>query len=817
MSDPPNNNQTTFSGGDPPADNNYTDNNNEQTNINDMQKIIAVELKEKESSHSRGPHSHEAHHIKPSTKIQKNNEKPDSHKKIETIHKKLESNDKHNASSNHETPVETPIVNVGPTLNPTFDSSPDGGDVEIDATPSRDMDVLMPDANPFGDNSEAWEYILKLKDVFLVELSIVKEDLSITIEDWEIKFQNLELKNNELAKQLIALTEKLKASEGQVNSLRSELDVLRNNQVHTEVKHVIYAKKEIKSAVRKVDTLPFALTPKTPNGTTPKLKDIMKAQKQHRETKVDEDKPTFRVCIRIPDTMKRVNIPAIGKKIDAVAQKPVAQEIGYTVKGHLYVQLNDKDFADKAAEWIPKVDPTYSVLDTDSWYKAVLQEIPNTASIEDLKETLYNFNDYHIVLNTEPKIISRNQFTQTALVSFRNAQDYAKCADNLIIQYTKVKIKKEPDILLLQEPYFNNYGPIKHKDWIPIFTETGKEKNKCRAITYIRSNSDLRALTTKIEKFTNRDMVTILVKDITIVNVYNQPKPSKKYPEPPVFEFLKREIKEQYSKIVIAGDYNLHHKEWESRAGPNTEADEVVEWLHENDMMLITPRNQKTYNNRTNIDLVYGSVDLLHRISFSGVDENTLSDHSIVEWDIYMSQSKNGDEVFTSVKRLNIKNADWEKFDKELSSAIKDFNVHNKTLKSTDQIDDQAKVLEEVVKRAMAKSMKEVKVMKKSKRYWNQELREKKEDGTLTTTVDEKRHEIWKALLPEIDHGLDREFEIDDDSRWPKLEFDEVDSALADTPNDKAPGDDGITGKVLKMAWLNKDFKERFSSFSKLV
>ncbi|VVT54973.1 uncharacterized protein SAPINGB_P004355 [Magnusiomyces paraingens] len=723
MSDPPNNTQTTFSGGDPPADNNYTDNNNEQTNINDMQKIIAVELKEKESSHSRGPHSHEAHHIKPSTKIQKNNEKPDSHKKIETIHKKLESNDKHNASSNHETPVETPIVNVGPTLNPTFDSSPDGGDVEIDATPSRDMDVLMPDANPFGDNSEAWEYILKLKDVFLVELSIVKEDLSITIEDWEIKFQNLELKNNELAKQLIALTEKLKASEGQVNSLRSELDVLRNNQVHTEVKHVMFEKlkkevkdnkdhcdkvkhkadeiakmtlqdlsqekarnkriidteikefkemtnnlekrvdnmeyklrkKEIKSAVRKVDTLPFALTPKTPNGATPKLKDIMKAQKQHRETKVDEDKPTFRVCIRIPDTMKRVNIPAIGKKIDAVAQKPVAQEIGYTVKGHLYVQLNDKDFADKAAEWIPKVDPTYSVLDTDSWYKAVLQEIPNTASIEDLKETLYNFNDYHIVLNTEPKIISRNQFTQTALVSFRNAQDYAKCADNLIIQYTKVKVRP--------------------------FISRKKTPEELQAMP----------LTTKIEKFTNRDMVTILVKDITIVNVYNQPKPSKKYPEPPVFEFLKREIKEQYSKIVIAGDYNLHHKEWESRAGPNTEADEVVE---------------------TNIDLVYGSVDLLHRISFSGVDENTLSDHSIVEWDIYMSQSKNGDEVFTSVKRLNIKNADWEKFDKELSSAIKDFNVHNKTLKSTDQIDDQAKALEEVVKRAMAKSMKEVKVMK---------------------------------------------------------------------------------------------------------
>ncbi|VVT46173.1 uncharacterized protein SAPINGB_P001082 [Magnusiomyces paraingens] len=332
-------------------------------------------------------------------------------------------------------------------------------------------------------------------------------------------------------------------------------------------------------------------------------------------------------------------------------------------------------------------------------------------------------------------------------------------------------------------------------------------------------------------KFTNRDMVTILVKDITIVNVYNQPKPSKKYPEPPVFEFLKREIKEQYSKIVIAGDYNLHHKEWESRAGPNTEADEVVEWLHENDMMLITPRNQKTYNNRTNIDLVYGSVDLLHRISFSGVDENTLSDHSIVEWDISMSQSKNGDEVFTSVKRLNIKNADWEKFDKELSSAIKDFNVHNKTLKSTDQIDDQAKVLEEVVKRAMAKSMKEVKVMKKSKRYWNQELREKlekaleakREARQRQPSLALKRQKIEEAKKARkiFDHSL-REASteqwnkylssLEGNDIWKILKFlfDEVDSALADTPNDKAPGDDGITGKVLKMAWLNKDFKERF-------
>ena len=449
--------------------------------------------------------------------------------------------------------------------------------------------------------------------------------------------------------------------------------------------------------------------------------------------------------------------------------------------------------------------------------------------------------------------------------------------------------KKEPDILLLQEPYFSKYGPINHKEWIPIYAKAEDEFSPCRAITYIRSNSDLRALTTKIEKLTNRDMVTVTFKDITLVNVYNQPKPTKRFPDPPALEILKKEVQEQYNRIIIAGDYNLHHSEWESRAKSSPETDEIVDWLHENDMMLITPPNQKTYQNKTNIDLVYGSVDLLHRIIFKRIDEDSLSDHAIVEWDMSLFQQQEGDEKLTSVRRLNINKADWDKFDKELSNAIKILNVHNKALKNKDQIDSQAEVLEEVIKRAMALSMKEIRLVRKSKRYWSEELREKlmeankagrearqrqqtlalkkqkideakkarrdfdrslreastehwnnflsglegndiwkvlkyinpkgndtiipqirKEDGTLTTTVEEKRHEIWKALLPEIDHGPDKHFEIDEDSRWPQLEMKEVDMALASTPNDKAAGDDGITGIVLKRAWENKDYKARF-------
>lgn len=64
---------------------------------------------------------------------------------------------------------------------------------------------------------------------------------------------------------------------------------------------------------------------------------------------------------------------------------------------------------------------------------------------------------------------------------------------------------------------------------------------------------------------------------------------------------------------------------------------------------------------------------------------------------------------------------------KAFFSAINEFNLHNKALKPIEQIDDQAKIFKEVVKRAMAKLMKEIKVLRKSKCNWNEELRKKLE------------------------------------------------------------------------------------------
>ena len=216
-------------------------------------------------------------------------------------------------------------------------------------------------------------------------------------------------------------------------------------------------------------------------------------------------------------------------------------------------------------------------------------------------------------------------------------------------------------------------------------------------------------------------------------------------------------------------------------------------------------------------------------------------------------------------------------------------NIHKRLPKTEKQIDDLANKLDEAIQQAMNKSMKPLKIVRQSKRYWNDDLkklqldalRAKKEallrwpnfriklnkirkakktqklfqiesrkarteqwnnfleglsgtdiwkvqkyikpnsgrtiipqiqkaDGTLTETIEEKRDEIWKALLPEIDHGPKRFIGIEKDERWAKLTTEEVEKVISQIPSDKAPGEDGITGRILKAAWKNTKFQKRF-------
>lgn len=256
-------------------------------------------------------------------------------------------------------------------------------------------------------------------------------------EDWEqqkkfalkkVHSEALEVKSN--VKEISSRVDKI---EYRVGTISTKADLA--------TKEVSYAKKEIKSAVRKVDTLPFALPGNDQTKTPANLKEIMKAQKELREKQSKIKKDEFRVYIRLPDNNKKTDRSNVGDQINKVLSKKAVKEVNFTHKGHLVVKVKEKETAENANEWINKIDPAYTILDTETWYKAVLEDVPLSVTMDEVKEALYDYEDYNIVLNNEPKKIGERDDHQSVLVSFKNAQDYSKCLEDLVIRYVKVRVR----------------------------------------------------------------------------------------------------------------------------------------------------------------------------------------------------------------------------------------------------------------------------------------------------------------------------------------------------------------------------------------
>lgn len=74
-----------------------------------------------------------------------------------------------------------------------------------------------------------------------------------------------------------------------------------------------YTKKEIKSAIRKVDLKTVTLQ-KVTKKPTPFLTEIRKAQK-HQKIMYNKGKKVYRVCIKLDDISKKTDFRELGKKL----------------------------------------------------------------------------------------------------------------------------------------------------------------------------------------------------------------------------------------------------------------------------------------------------------------------------------------------------------------------------------------------------------------------------------------------------------------------------------------------------------------------
>lgn len=161
------------------------------------------------------------------------------------------------------------------------------------------------------------------------------------------------------------------------------------------------------------------------------------------------------------------------------------------------------------------------------------------------------------------------------------------------------------DIVLLQEswtsvgnsrsltkthPAYDTYSPV--DDW-------DSNSTRPRVMTYVRR--DPRLLTDQKRPYLSRDILWLMVNEITIVNFYRQNNESDalntllQWPIP--------------GHCLIAGDFNARHCIWQTGQVTNRGRD-IASWASENDLNLLNTPDIPTSPHGNTIDLAFANIPL---------------------------------------------------------------------------------------------------------------------------------------------------------------------------------------------------------------
>lgn len=288
--------------------------------------------------------------------------------------------------------------------------------------------------------------------------------------------------------------------------------------------------------------------------------------------------------------------------------------------------------------------------------------------------------------------------------------------------------RRDADLILLQEPHLVSATkrPSNDPRWISIYCDHGN--GKIRAASYVRRHSKMAGLVTKLD-YTNNDLVAIEISNIKIINIYNQKVGKNK--EEALKYFMKIHENIQIENTIIAGDFNAHHTDWHDNTNTDKAGRELVEWLFENEMVLCSTKNVITRElggRQSVIDLVFASQDISTDIDYNNNLDNPLdvvaSDHKLQQWKLYLDNNDHDLGFTTTLKKYNIKKADWDLFDDELTNQINDKNMPVGKIKYTWKIDRTLEMLESAVTTAISTAIPETKAGPWAKSYWTDDLKE---------------------------------------------------------------------------------------------
>lgn len=325
-----------------------------------------------------------------------------------------------------------------------------------------------------------------------------------------------------------------------------------------------------------------------------------------------------------------------------------------------------------------------------------------------------------------------------------------------------IAVETGADLILIQEPWF--YGDRTRDNWTGArstahagFTQILPNYHplfRPRTLAYVSkafSPSVSLAINSPID--TDIQIIDITEGDNTlqVINIYNQEDQA---------ESRKRTLPRcltNYSlhrNTLLIGDFNTHHPWWNPYIDkPNQEAEDLVEWIEDNNLGLLNKPGVATFlrTNLTNpsiLDLAFASETVSQRCINFKVSSKIASDH----WGLQLEISGDGRDLVENPAlqtRYNTKKADWKLFKEELVSGINtsqvlrnqeldnySTNENSRTIIKEDNLqltallDATATALTEAITKAADTAIPRIKPGAYAKPWWNNELKELRREMT---------------------------------------------------------------------------------------
>jgi Endonuclease-reverse transcriptase len=314
------------------------------------------------------------------------------------------------------------------------------------------------------------------------------------------------------------------------------------------------------------------------------------------------------------------------------------------------------------------------------------------------------------------------------------------------------------DIILIQEPYIFTDLKRKITKFHPMyesFTPLDDWETRPRVMSYVRKGAGLN--TAQLRPCTSRDLIFLQIQGrntlpLNIVNAYNAPIGSTSAGT--AVDLLTELPQTLWRSAFLAGDFNLHHPNWDpDHPSPSRQAEPFVAWLDNNNFAFTSEVGKPTQNYGNTLDLAFLTGPLF-AITTKSEHMDTTSDHSplitTINW------SSRGQEP---IKRLRLDTINKEQFTDLLQNFLVDIPALTDA-PSTEELDSTAVNLTKAISEAYIGSAKRSLGQNTGQPWWNTDCKAAVQENqaefsaetarNLRNTVRKAKTKYWANKLDSV-------------------------------------------------------------------